>query len=105
MPHATRRNFLLTASGTLAALAAADTRAADAPAPPNNVEPLNLAFIGPGGQGTNLLKSFASMKDVRITHVCDVDAKRAAAAAENARSIGGHEPKVQSDLRRVLDDA
>jgi predicted dehydrogenase len=103
MSHTSRRHLLRTTAGGLAALAAAShVRAADPP--PTDSDAITLAVIGPGGMGTNLLRSFAAMKDVRVTHVCDVDARRAGKAAEAAKAISGREAKVESDLRRVLDD-
>src|SRR5688500_7137085 len=103
MSDTSRRDLLRTTAGGLAAIAAAAQLQA-AEAPPNDADPITLAVIGPGGMGSNLLRSFAGMKDVRVTHVCDVDSQRAAKAAQAAKSASGHEPKVESDLRRVLDD-
>ena len=63
-----------------------------------------LGIIGPGGMGTNLLKSFASFPDVNIAVVCDVDSKRLAIAAKNVEDAKKKTPKGVGDLRRVLDD-
>lgn len=74
---------------------------ADNPTPSNT---LTLAIIGPGGQGTHLLQSFSKMKDVRIAYVCDIDPSRRDLAADRIKQASGHEPKRETDLRRVLDD-
>ena len=43
---------------------------------------ISLAFIGPGGMGTNHIKTMCQRKDVIFSWVCDVDSKRAEAAAK-----------------------
>ncbi len=65
---------------------------------------LNLALIGCGGQGTNLLRRFLTLPDVTITHVCDPDDSHAQRAAKLVASASGKAPKVEKDLRKVLDD-
>lgn len=62
-----------------------------------------LGFIGPGGQGTNILQSYGGMKDVAIAAVCDVDKNRAEAAARTANKLTGQAPKVISDMRALLE--
>ena len=44
-----------------------------------------MAWIGCGGQATNLLKSFGAQPDVAVAYVCDPEASRAAAAAQVGR--------------------
>ncbi len=63
-----------------------------------------LGMIGPGGHGSNLLKSFAAQPDVEIAWVCDVDASRLAAGAALVEKAGGKAPRTDKDLRRVLED-
>ncbi|MEX2176233.1 MAG: Gfo/Idh/MocA family oxidoreductase [Pirellulaceae bacterium] len=100
MPEVSRRNFLNASAGlvTAATLAAATKLSAAAQG-----DPLNVAVIGPGGMGTNHLKLLAVRKDVRVTHVCDVDANRLASAAKHIEQSGG-KAKAVKDLRHVLDD-
>ncbi len=94
-----RRHFLKQSSLAAAALGAAPSlRAAGAN------ERVVLGIIGPGGMGTNLLKSFAGQADVEIAYVCDVDATRTAAAVKNVSDIAGRAPKGVGDMRRVLED-
>jgi predicted dehydrogenase len=50
------------------------------------------------------MRSFAGMKDVRVTHVCDVDAGRAGEAAKAVEKLSGKGAKVEGDLRKVLDE-
>lgn len=86
-----RRTFLAGA----AALASSASPAAGKP------DTLAVAVIGCGGMGTNHLRLLAKNPRVRVTHVCDVDADRLAAAAKLA---GGDGVKPVKDLRAVLDD-
>lgn len=67
-------------------------------------EKIVLGMIGPGGHGSNLLRSFAGQKDVTVAWVCDVDANRMNAAAKLVESVAGAKPKTAPDLRRVLED-
>lgn len=104
MSHANRRQFLQDAAAGLATAAVVSTID---PAPAESAEPNNrlvVGVIGPGGMGTSHLKNLVGYKDVQIAYVCDVDAKRADAAAKLVESAGGAAPKAVSDMRRVLDD-
>src|SRR5688572_17025530 len=94
-----RRTFITTA-GAAGLIAMTKRSPGQSPAS----EAISIGVIGPGGMGSSLLRSFASMKDVRVTHVCDVDAKRAESAAGAVEKASGHKAKVEPDLRRVLDD-
>ncbi|MBI3851622.1 MAG: Gfo/Idh/MocA family oxidoreductase [Verrucomicrobia bacterium] len=67
-------------------------------------EKVVMGVIGPGGMGTNLLKSFAAQKDVEFAYVCDVDADRMAKAAKEVETTSGKAPKSVKDLRRILED-
>lgn len=65
---------------------------------------LILGVIGPGGHGSNLLKSFAAQPDVEIAWVCDADAQRVAAAAKAVEAAKGKPPQTANDMRRVFED-
>jgi predicted dehydrogenase len=67
-------------------------------------EKVIMGVIGPGGMGTNLLKSFAAQKDVEIAYVCDVDAQRLSTAAKNVENIASKAPKGVKDMRRIFED-
>jgi predicted dehydrogenase len=102
MKTPTRREFIKQTgtfvAGTTALTVARRTRAAEA----NNR--VVVGVIGPGGMGTNLLKSFAGQKDVAIAYVCDPDSERMAKAARTAEEISNRRPKEVKDLRRILED-
>jgi predicted dehydrogenase len=65
---------------------------------------INIAFIGPGGMGTNHIKTMCKRSDFTASYVCDADSKRAEAAAKLIQELTGQTPKVVSDMRHVFDD-
>src|SRR5687768_6176400 len=95
-----RRGFLkqasMAAAGTAALSAASYAQVGGAN------DRFQVAIIGPGGMGTGHLRTLVGQKDVQITHVCDVDQARLAAAVKGA-TVGAHAPRGESDMRRVLD--
>ena len=96
MPTFTRRQFVHRAALASAAIAApAIVKAA------GTAEKITLAFIGPGGMGTNHIKTMAQRTDVTYAYVCDADSKRAEAAAKLIQELSGQTPKVVSDMRRL----
>lgn len=70
----------------------------------NKADKINLAFIGPGGMGTNHIKTMCKRTDVTFSYVCDADSKRAETAAKSIQELSGQTPKIVSDMRRVFDD-
>ena len=95
MNQLTRRQFAST--GLMAALPAF----VRAQSPSNQV---NLAFIGPGGMGTNHIKTICQRKDITFSWVCDADSSRAEKAAKLVQELSGQTPKIATDMRKVLDD-
>ena len=92
----TRREFLATSALTLSA--ASYNRAADKPN-----EAVRLAVMGLRTRGRQLLPGFAALPGVSISHVIDIDpatVKPALDALKNPDSP----PKVETDIRKVLDD-
>lgn len=67
-------------------------------------EKISLAFMGPGGMGTNHIKTLGRRHDVIFSWVCDADSKRAEAAASTIRELSGQTPRIAKDMRAVLDD-
>jgi predicted dehydrogenase len=63
-----------------------------------------LCVIGIRGRGSSLAKNFASLSDVQITHVCDVNEPLLGPFAKQIGEIQRSEPKPVQDLRRVLED-
>src|SRR5688572_27887276 len=95
MKTTSRRNFLKNTGLFVAAASVA--RAANSPS-----DRIVLGFVGPGGQGMNLLQSFGGMKDVAIAAVCDVDRRRAESAANQASKLTGQAPKILKDMRELF---
>jgi len=62
------------------------------------VEPVNLALVGTGDWGANLLRNFAALPEARVVAVCDADPGRLA----KARGVVPQATAVD-DARRLLD--
>ena len=73
-------------------------------ATPEAAEKINLAFIGPGGMGTNHIKTMCRRQDVIFSWVCDADSARAATAAKTIQELSGQTPRIAKDMREALDD-
>ncbi|MBL8814798.1 MAG: Gfo/Idh/MocA family oxidoreductase [Planctomyces sp.] len=95
----TRRRFL---QSTLVGAAAAYTGKLRA-AGRSSSDQIVLGLIGPGGMGMNHVRELCKRTDVTIAAVCDVDSQRAGAAAEEVAK-SRPKPRIESDLRKVLDD-
>ncbi len=95
-----RRRFLLgSVSASAAALAGpAIVRAA------GDAERIRLAIIGPGGMGTQHVRTLCRRQDVEFLWVIDADAGRAADAARTIRELTGQTPKTGQDMRRAIED-
>jgi predicted dehydrogenase len=100
--NTSRRQFLKHTTTLAAATAVARTLPRARAQSPN--EKVVLGIIGPGGMGTNLLRSFAAQADVEIAWVCDVDVNRMGAAAQAVEKARGKAPQSDKDLRRILED-
>ena len=110
----TRRDFLKQTTAVAAGLSLAATgvrgevggreRADEGGAKPRAAEKVVIGLIGPGGQGTSLLRAFGRQDDIELAYVCDVDGHRLSDAVNAAKDATGKEPKAVRDLREVLDD-
>ena len=54
--------------------------------------------------GSSHLRELVSRQDVLVSHVCDVDAHRLAAAAKVVQDKTGRRAEAVTDLRKILDD-
>jgi predicted dehydrogenase len=91
-----RRQFLASAAALTAVTAAG---AADKPN-----DRIRIAVVGVHGRGRDLLKGFASFDDVEIAYVCDPDSNVIAPALKLAAAGQRREPRVEKDIRKVLED-
>ncbi|NOY37302.1 MAG: Gfo/Idh/MocA family oxidoreductase [Chlorobi bacterium] len=66
---------------------------------------VNLALIGAGRYGTQLILEVASLNEnVRVKYICDVDDTRGGRAIVELEKIQGHKPERVRDMRKVFDD-
>jgi predicted dehydrogenase len=105
MSRYNRRQFLHCSAASLAAASAArSVLAQEAPAKAPPSERLRVGCVGVGGRAAALLHGFASLKDVEIVRICDVDSRRLGGAAEAVEKRTGKKPAVETDFRRIIDD-
>src|SRR4051794_5449008 len=105
MPSIHRRRFLTGTAGAVASSVTGLTilsRSASATAADERV---NLAVMGIRGRGRGLAMGFAGMEAARVVCLCDVDSHLLPPLArEIADRQQGSEPRVEKDVRRVLED-
>jgi myo-inositol 2-dehydrogenase / D-chiro-inositol 1-dehydrogenase len=103
----TRRDILKTgAASVVAGLGAAGCSqsaagpgrvAGIAPATPAPDQPIRTGFIGVGGRGTGLLRSFLKLEGQQVVAVCDTNQRNAERAAGLVKEAQGHDPQIYSD--------
>jgi predicted dehydrogenase len=98
-----RRKFLQEAGLSVAAVTACHLGTSTVNAAGAN-ERIQVGVIGPGGMGTSHLRLLVGRQDALVSHVCDVDAHRLAAAARTVKEKTGRDAQAVTDLRRILDD-
>jgi predicted dehydrogenase len=106
MSQITRREFVgKSMQGAAFAAAAASTVqvARTARAAPAS-EKVILALIGAGGRGQSVIQGFASLGDVEVKYICDLEDARAAGAARALEKIQSVRPKTTRQMREVFDD-
>ena len=93
-----RRDFL-----QAAAVAGLSTRAArGAIRSPN--DRISVCVMGLRGRGGSLLSTFASLPEVDVIYVCDIDERVLQSRAENLADKTGRRPQRIKDYRKALDD-
>lgn len=65
---------------------------------------VQVCVIGVRGRGSGVGKNFASLPDVQITHICDVNESLLDGYGKQIEEIQKSAPKAINDLRRALDD-
>src|SRR3954466_14947570 len=105
MSSINRREFLQqSAIGLAAASASASVLAQEAPAKAAASERVRMGCIGVAGRAAALGYGFASMKEVEVVRVADLDRKNLEGAVDNLEKKTGKRPIADSDFRKVLDD-
>lgn len=95
-----RRDFVL-AGAALSAIPHLHTSAAPTPAGQNSS--IRIGVMGLS-RGQSLALDLAKQPDVEISHLCDVDSRRASSSAQQFRDKTGKSPQVVNDFRTILDD-
>ena len=65
---------------------------------------VSVAMMGVRGRGPVLTRYFGEMPDVDLSYICDVDQNVVGPAFKIAEETQGKRPKMEEDIRRVLDD-
>ena len=91
-----RRSFLKTTGGVAMSSAAGSRASANSR--------ITIAMMGVNGRGTTLTQHVASLPDVDIPYMCDVDQNVVEPAMKIIEEKKGKRPRLVDDIRRVLDD-
>jgi predicted dehydrogenase len=65
---------------------------------------VRAAVIGMGGRGRDHMHLLAKMQNVEVAAFCDPDETRLAEKSAEFEKMTGHKPRVEQDLRRIMDD-
>ncbi len=102
------RRLFLKAGATLLAASAIEqgrstsrAQAADSVGPNDTVR---VAVMGVNGRGLALTKGFMAAPGAEVVTICDVDSRAAEKAAAVVTKGQSRSAKIESDIRRVLDD-
>jgi len=96
-----RRTFL---HGSAAATALALSQNPIARANPSPNDRVTVCVMGVRGRGGSLLDTFASLPDVDVKYVCDLDENVLATRVDRVVARSGRRPEAIKDFRRALDD-
>src|SRR5436305_8961501 len=92
-----RREFIERAGGAVGAVSLLVSQGSAARVAPS--DRINLAIIGPGSRGQQLMRTFLRVPGVRFAGVCDIYEPR----FEQARKITGEETPIYRDHRKLLE--
>lgn len=67
-------------------------------------EEVRVAVIGMRGQGAGHIANYLKLPNVRVVALCDIDENLWGSRAKMVTDAGQHEPRLEYDLRRLLDD-
>jgi predicted dehydrogenase len=96
----TRRKFLET--GAAAGLSVTLLKSGSAARVPSDT--INVAVVGIRSRGSVHYEQFSKLPNVRVAVLCDVDENLFPKALEKLKELGNDKVKVETDIRRVLDD-
>ena len=110
MPKQNRRKFIRNALATTASASvlansrfvhAQDGQPAESKSPNSQ---LSVVVVGVNGRGGEHISQMLGAEAVTITHVCDIDSAVGDRRAKQISDKQGKAPKIETDIRRVLDD-
>ena len=96
-----RRSFLESsaAAGAIAAWSRVALGQAVSPS-----EKISICMVGTHGRGGGVLSTFASLPEVEVRYVCDIDESVLARSVEQVAERTGSKPTALKDYRKALDD-
>src|SRR5258708_31738915 len=99
MPQIDRRSFLVDSACSVTAIAASSALFAEsAVAKSEPSERLRVGCVGVGGRAGYLLRTFASLKDVEIVAVADIDSRPLPAALEAVAKLPAKTTTAEGDF-------
>ncbi len=99
-----RRFFQCSAAAAGLGLAGAAAKTAQARNQPAANDRIAVAVMGVRGRGGHLLRAFASLAEVHVSYVCDLDERVLGPQAEAIEKQTGRRPRAIKDFREALDD-
>lgn len=64
---------------------------------------VNVGFMGVNSRGNFLMKTYAALNNVNVSHICDVDSDVLGRNAAQAKELGHNNVKTDKDVRKTLD--
>jgi predicted dehydrogenase len=101
LSNLSRRRFLSTTLAAGAALSVSGLKRCHSASEPSNRVTLGLMGLN---QGSKLAKAAASLPNIRVKYLCDVDRDRLAHCRRDMDQAFGGAPECVEDFRRILDD-
>ena len=100
-----RRQFLGRSAQNAAGVAAGIVGLAEAVGKASPLERVSVGVVGVRHHGSQLAAHLASLPDVDVTTICDVDEGQFPGLSRTLEQIQGHAPHCETDFRRLLDDS
>lgn len=99
-----RRTFLGKAGTGAAVISAAAPWVTSGLAQNSPNEAVNIAIMGIRSRGSQHVKHYSTIRNVRIATICDIDERLFPKLLSEMTQSGSQRPKTETDIRRVLDD-
>lgn len=99
-----RRQFLGRSAQNAAGVAAGMVGLSSSAVRADRSSPVRVAVIGVRTQGKTLAQKLAAQADATVVALCDIDESLRASTTKAVMEFQTHEPRWESDFRRLLDD-